>query len=121
MTLDRLSILKQVRPLHKELVEIPEWGGGVHVRVLTGKERDELEQAWETTKRKNFRARLAVAVCCDDDGNDVFQYHDIEALGQQPSTALQRITEVALRINGFSREAREDLEKNSESGPGGDS
>lgn len=113
VTLDRLAILTTVRPRHREAVEVPEWGGRVFVRVLSASERDELEKLWELTKRANFRARLAVACVCDEEGKDLFLIGDIEALGEQPAPALQRIAAVALRINGFTVEAQEDIEKNS--------
>jgi hypothetical protein len=119
--LDRMTILSHVRPLAREEVPIPEWGGSVYVRVLTAFERDELEIVWDETKRRNFRARLAVATVCDEHGNDLFELTDIEAVGRQPAPALQRITEAALRLNGFTAAERERLEKNSENGQADDS
>ena len=55
-----------------ELVEVPEWGGSVRVRGLTGAERDAFEG--ETIQRngrdvktntRNLRARLVVLSACE--------------------------------------------------------
>lgn len=120
MSLDRNAILFSGKPpvLPREEVDVPEWGGSVWVRTLSAFERDELERAWEATKRRNFRARLVVATVCDEHGKDIFELGDIEALGRHASTTLGRVFEVAVRLNKFTRDEVEDLEKNSASTPG---
>lgn len=117
MSLDRQTILSKTPQLARERVNVPAWGGDVYVRELTAWERDSLEVSWEKTKRHNFRARLAVATVCDEQGEDLFGLKDIEALGKHPSTALVAIADVAFRVNKFTKEEVEELEKNSESGP----
>ena len=47
MALDRDAILAQPVVLPRELVDVPEWGGDVWVRMLTASERDQLEMEWE--------------------------------------------------------------------------
>jgi len=120
MALDRLAILAP-RELARERVDVPEWGGHVFVRVLTAAERDALELIWESTKRRNLRARLAVSTVCDEHGADIFHVDDVEQLGRQASTALVRIADTALRVNGFTKADVEQLEKNSPSDPSDDS
>lgn len=119
--LTRESIFGTLPKLHREEVSVPEWGGSVWVRVLTGAERDRLEIQWGETKRHNFRARLVAYATCDEKGKNLFTEQDIQALGHQPTSALCRVCDVAFRLNLFTRDDVEELQKNSESGPSGDS
>lgn len=58
-----------------EAVPCPEWGGTVHVRTMSGTERDAFEAGMLDAKEKgvsglaNIRARLVVRVACDEQGN----------------------------------------------------
>ena len=112
MALTREAILAKTVILPREEVYIPEWGDSIFVRCLTGWERDQLELEWDRSKRRNFRARLAVATVCDAEGNDLFELKDIEFLGRQPSSILSRIADVAFMLNKFTKEDQEELEKN---------
>lgn len=115
--LTRADILRLKPEFPRELVEIPEWGGAVWVRTLSAAERDKLEAEWERTKRVNFRARLALFTLCDQEGKPLMAEADLPILGNQSSAALNRITEVAFRLNGYTKADQEELEKNSDSGP----
>lgn len=117
MSLDRLSILSLKHELPREPLNVPEWGGIVYVRTLSAFERDSLEMSWDATKRRNFRARLAVATVCDENGKDLFELRDIETLGNHPSPALVRVGDLAMKLNKLTSEDVADLEKNSETGP----
>jgi len=113
--LTRESIL-QSDDLPRELVEVPEWGGDVYVRTLTGTERDAFEQSMVHKKNKtnlaNVRARFAVLTVCDDSGQRLFTDEDAKELGTKSAAALDRVFEVAQRLNGFSKEDAEDLAGN---------
>jgi len=113
--LNRESIL-QTNDLPSELVSVPEWGGEVYVRTLTGTERDAFEQALSGKKNKpnldNVRARFAVLTICDENGKRLFSDGDVKALGEKSASALDRVFEVASRLNGFSSEDAEELAKN---------
>jgi hypothetical protein len=114
--LSREQILSGVAaPLVKEVM-VPEWGGSVFVRVMNAAERDKFEVATNAS-RVNFRARLAVAVVCDEKGQKLFTEADMLALGQQPGTALDRILLAATELNQFTAADIEKLEKNSEPAP----
>ncbi len=121
MPLDRNAILQQAPVLPRELVSVPEWGGDVWVRTLTASERDQLEMEWERTKRVHFRARLVYYCACDDQGKDLFRAEDIPILGGHSTSALTRICDVAFRLNKFTREEVEELEKKSWNGQAADS
>jgi len=110
--LDRDGILKS-DDLPRELVDVPEWGGELYVRTLTGSERDEFEQSMVTGKGKtnldNVRARFAVLTICDSEGKRIFRASDAEALGKKSAAALGKVFDVASRMNGFSQQDAEEL------------
>jgi len=111
-----------------EDVAVPEWGGAVRVKTLTGLERDGLEQSMLDGKGKsqhvnmaNFRAKLCSRTIVDDSGKRVFSDLDIVDLGRKSGQALQRVFNVASRLSGFSDSDIEDLTKNLESSQSDDS
>ena len=113
--LTRDSIL-QADDLPKESVEVPEWGGQVWVRTLSGTERDAFEQSMVMKKNKpnmdNVRARFAVLTICDEAGERLFQAADADELGKKSAAALDRIFAVAQRLNGFSDQDQKDIAGN---------
>ncbi len=112
--LDRAAILA-ADDLPRELVEVPEWGGSVHVRTLTGTERDAFEQSVIVAGEKNLgniRARFAVLTICDENGDRIFGERDAVDLGKKSAAALDRVFAVAQTLNGFSSSDVEDLAGN---------
>ncbi len=115
--------------LATETVAVPEWGGEVLVRGLSGRERDGfeasvLEMRGQDTKVNliNLRAKL-VAHCVIDaeTGRRLFGDADIAALGDKSALALQRVFDVAQRLSGLSRSDVEELAKKSDDGQSVDS
>ena len=115
----------QAEDLKTETVEVPEWGGSVCVRTMTGTERDAFEQSIVENKGKtnlaNIRARWCAAVVIDESGNRLFDDKDIAELGKKSASALDRVFAVAQKLNGFGEKDIENLEKNSRSGQSEDS
>lgn len=109
-----------VQDLIIERVDVPEWGGVVCVRPITGTDRDSLEIAFKDT-RIGFRARLAAKSICDESGQRIFTDADVLALGEKNATALDRVITVALRLAGMTEAAAEEAEKNLMSCQSGDS
>jgi len=113
------------RPPVIERVDLPDWGGYVHVRVITGVERDtwEIAQAKEreTGTLANVRARLVSLCACDETGKRIFTDDDTRQLGSVvDGRILDAIFEAAARLNrvmGFVKES----EKNSGPPTGSDS
>jgi len=103
-----------------EEIDVPEWSGTVRLKVMSGSERDSYEAAIYEIKgkdvrlnRDDMRAKLLARTLIDENGNRLFPDAEIRMLGKKSSKALDRLYEVAQRINGLSREAVEDAEKNS--------
>jgi len=118
--LTRDAIL-QAEDLPRELVEVPEWGGCVYVRTLTGTERDAfeasvVEQRGKSTKMnlRNIRAKLVALTVVDEEGNRIFSDADVGQLGKKSAVVLDRLFEVAQRLSGLKDEDVEELAKNSE-------
>jgi hypothetical protein len=109
--------------LTAEVVEVPEWGGSVRVRAMTGDERQTFEEAMLAADEAGqkavpqFRSRLAALCIVDEQGNRLFSDEQVEALGGKSAAALDRVCEVASRINGLRPEDIEELAGNSEAGP----
>lgn len=88
-----------------EVVSVPEWGGDVGVRMMTGAERDRFEQAMAAAKGRsveNVRAGLVVVCCCDASGARLFTDADVAALGGKSAAALSRVFDAALKLNRLS-------------------
>lgn len=113
--------IRSQKQLTRELVDVPEWGGEVFVRVMTGRERDEFEVSCGKDEQgtDNFRARLAASCLVDEEGRRLFTLAEAEELGDLSGTALDRVFQVARKLNPLTRADVEELEKNSASGPNG--
>lgn len=126
MILSRAEILAAA-DIQTESVAVPQWGGEVLVRGLSGLERDAFEASIIRGKGKsaevnlqNLRAKLVAASVIGEDGKHLFAEADVEALGRKSAAALQRVFEVAQRLSGLSPEDVEELTKNSGSGQSGE-
>jgi hypothetical protein len=92
-----------------EPVEVPEWGGTVYVRTMTGIEQDTYdremyfidEEDTVVMKRENIREKLLVRTLCDENGNRIFSDGDVALLADKSAAAIRRLSEVAQRLNGM--------------------
>jgi hypothetical protein len=110
-----------------EDVETPEWGGpgsGVRVKALSGSERDKFQAGFLTfgpsanggmkvvsVDRTNAMARLAALSVVDADGKRLFSDADFLALGDKSAIALERVTDVAMRLSGLTAQTVEALKE----------
>lgn len=100
-----------------EDVPVPEWGGTVRVRGLSGRERDAYEAAMvqisangaRRVTMDNIRAGLVARSVVDAEGNRLFSDEDVKALGEKSGAALDRVWDVARRLSGLSEEDVEEL------------
>ena len=97
-------------------VAVPEWGGDVRIRVLTGAERDALSASLMDKDGKpdlaTYRVRLVACCVVDEAGVRQFSDSDIAALGAKSALALQRVFEAADALNAMQPGAVEAAEKN---------
>jgi len=114
--LNKDEILK-ADDLKTETVSVPEWGGDVSIRTITGAERDSYEAGIIGSGKKknlqNLRAKLCAKCLVDEDGTRLFSDAEILALGGKSAKPLDRIFDAAQKLNGFTDADVEELEKNS--------
>lgn len=111
VALDRDAIL-EVQDITIEPVEVPEWGGVVYVKALTGNERDAIESSVVAIDGKgqrvlrldNLRAKTLARAICDPQGKRLFSDADIPALTKKSAAAMQRLFNVAQRLSGMTEE-----------------
>jgi hypothetical protein len=115
------EVILLAQDIQREEVEVPEWGGIVMVRGLSGKQRDALESSMIEGKGKNanvnlvnLRAKLVARSVVDEDDKRVFEDADIPALAEKSAVALNRVYEVSQRLSGITKEDVDELTKNSE-------
>jgi hypothetical protein len=121
------DVILQADDLTREEVLVPEWGGTVHVRTMTGMEGESYEEACLAatqdgrTDIKGMRVRLLLMTLCDEKGNCLFAAEDADVLSAKSAAALDRLFQVALRINGLTEEAVKEQEGNSSGDHGSNS
>lgn len=106
----------QANDLQIEDVPVPEWGGEVRLKGLSGFERDQFE-AKSIIKRgnnrevnhRNLRARLIAACAINEDGSLMFDPGDVLHLGQKSAVALERLFDAARRLSGMTPEDVDEL------------
>ncbi|MFF0867627.1 hypothetical protein ACFYUV_38100 [Nonomuraea sp. NPDC003560] len=100
----------------EEQVHVPEWGGTVIVRGLSGTQRDKYEGSLLDSKNRvrvlDARGKLAQMSIVDQSGQLLFGEEDIKALSRKSAKALSRVVDVAQRLSGLSDEDLEELEGN---------
>jgi hypothetical protein len=121
------EVILALDDLTREAVKIPEWNNGtVYVRTITGDERDWLDGGSFDDQGKplsaqvrlqNYRGRLVALATCRQDGSSIFHLNDAEALGKKSAKALDRIVDVAQRLNAITDDEVTALTKNSETAP----
>src|SRR5258708_38235853 len=125
MRLSRDDILKAEDTTPEE-VPVPEWGGTVLVRGMTGKERDQFEvslaeesagsaqvQRGRAGGRPpgrnlvNMRAKIVARCVVDDDGQRLVSDADVTALGEHSGAPMARAFPDAARLSGLGEEDTE--------------
>ncbi len=112
------SVLLGATKPPQEIVRIPELGGDVIVRGMTGAERDAFEVSLvegrgrkREVNLKNLRAKLIAFCCIDENGNRIFSDADADALGNIRADVVNRIYTVAQKLSGISEEDADELGK----------
>lgn len=109
-----------------EEVPVPEWGGKVLVKGLSGEEKEAYERSIVTIrdngKRKvdmrNVRAKLVQRTVVDPiTKQPMFTEADINGLGRKSAAALSRVYETASKLAALTEQDAEELAGNSETPP----
>jgi len=117
MKLTKDQILK-ADDLPTQEVEVPEWGGMVKIRSLSGKERDSFEDIIQKRKKgkdielKGLKVLLLALTIINEDNSIMFSEEDLEKLNAKSAKALNRVFDAVTEMNGIGEAAVEDLRKN---------
>lgn len=107
--IDKATILS-AQDLKRETVKVPEWGAQAEVIVqeMSALERDRF---YLSTRKEdgthdpvNFAAKLLVRCLVNQEGARLFVDEEAEPLGRKSKAAINRLFEVALRLNGMGEE-----------------
>lgn len=124
--------VQQAEDILTEEVQVPEWGGKLLVKTMSGTERDAFENEMTEIKGTgrnatikqdltNFRTRIVIATACGPDLVPLFTKEDVTWLAKKSGAGLTRVAEVAIRLNRLSREDIEELAGNSSGDQSADS
>ena len=105
-------------------MDIPEWGGTLTVRTLTGIERDEWESAFVNQDKiaiRGLKARLVQLTTMNGDGQQMFTKADLQKINSKSASVIDRIFQVSQRLSGLTKEDAEEMVENSDAGPAGGS
>lgn len=115
--LSREALLNATAP-PQQTVAVPELGGDVLVRGMTGTERDAFEASLiegrgkkRDLNMKNLRAKLVAYCCVDEQGKRIFSEHDVDTIGAIRADVLNKLFTVAQKLSGITEEDAEDLGK----------
>lgn len=122
--LSREQIL-EAKDMKTEDVPVPEWGGEVRIRMLSGTERDRFEASMVEMKKdgsqkrnvENVRARLVALCIVNEAGEVMFNRADIVMLGNKSAAALQRVFNACNELNAVTEEDVEDLAESFDGAP----
>ena len=114
----RDQILKNAN-LPSEATKVPEWNGvTVTVRGMTGVQRAEIAELINlgsgSATKKSLDAQLKAIMSCvvDDEGKPIFTEADKNFLAEQSSQLIDRLAEIAFRLSGLNKGAKETAAKN---------
>lgn len=113
--LTRDALLNATAP-PQDTVAVPELGGDVIVRGMTGEERDAFEAGLiegrgrkRDVNMKNMRAKLVAYCCIDEKGQRIFSDDDAAKLGKTRADVLNRLFTVAQKLSGISEDDADEL------------
>jgi hypothetical protein len=101
-----------------EEVSVPEWGGEVLLKSLTGTQRDAFEDSTVDQRGQNqkmnlvnLRARLLSLCIVDENGRRMFTDVDVFELGGKNAKVLEKLFDKARSMNGMSDDDVEEMTK----------
>lgn len=111
MALSRDSILKANDRKYGE-IDVPEWGGALSIRSLSGADRDKLGKHLKQHGSIGFSTLVVLLGAATEDGKRLFKDDDYEGLNARCPKVMDRVAETILKLNGLDEDAAEEMEKN---------
>lgn len=119
MSLSRDQILAKQDDLPTEEVPVPEWGDGATVRVrgLSSQQRWDWAKAQQAATDSGGAEPTAVMVAfgaVDENGKQLFQTQDADAIAQLRGDVVERIAKQIMRLSGIGEDEQEAASGNSD-------
>lgn len=123
LTRDQLLEAAKHARIERDRLLVPELGGEIYVRGMSGIERDKFEEGLRIRRGKragqsdlrNFRAQLAVRVIVDENGQRLLTDLDADIFGRLPAGVLDRIISRCTELSGKAQEEIDELGEGSAS------
>ena len=111
--MNREELLAQTDDVIIEPLAVPEWKTQLHVRTITGSQREKFELAYVADPADRTEARMASFCLCGADGVRIFTDADIDALDRKHPGGLRRIYNAGMRLSKVSEDDIKGEVKNS--------
>lgn len=72
-------------------VEVPEWGGKVGIKVLSGAERSHFETIFDEKKVDMFKVKFVACSLCDERGARLFTDEEVSSLAEKSGRVINRL------------------------------
>lgn len=126
LTGDQIRQRARETKIRRAKIHVPDLGGDIYVRGMSGTERDRLEERFRVRNGRragqvdlrNFRAMMTCRVVVDAHGNRLLNDGDADVIGNLPSGALDQIIAKCNELSGMTEEEAEDLGNVSVNGAG---
>jgi len=101
----------QTEDLTSIKVNVPEWGGEIILKVMTGADRDKYMRfiSKQDGIPENMMERLVVLTAYDEEGKKLFEDSDIPALSKKSSLVISRLFSESAKLNKISNESVDEL------------
>jgi|SRR5215471_21093530 len=117
LTRDQLLEAAKHARIERDKLYVPELGGDIWVRGMSGIERDKFEEGLRIRRGKragqtdlrNFRAQLAVRVIVDESGARLLNDLDADIFGRLPAGVLDRIIARCTELSGKAQDEVDEL------------
>ncbi len=104
MSLTREEILAAREDRKPQLLEVPEWGGDVYIRVLSARDQMALS---DTGKPEETPIKVLIHSIVDEHGERILKDEDFDALAEEDFPIIMRVFGFAAKLNGFSNKELE--------------
>ena len=113
LTLDQIL---NINDIETEEVEIPEWGGSVKVKAMSGAERDKyLKMVMGKDGKPDMQkilAKLVIMTVVNEENELMFNNGHMDMLNKKSAKALEKISKVSMRLAGLTQDDIEEAVKN---------
>lgn len=95
-------------------VDVPEWGGTVYVRTMSGSDRAQFETlcAGQPLATGKIMEKLVTFTVCDENGERIFNDDDVEELSKKNAGVILRIFQKAAELNALRETDVENIKGN---------